>query len=327
MTCAAMMSMPLLLTYTSSFDYVGLYSRLDKGSYHVSNDTANELAMMPLLERILHELPNNKNTSAVLLGCGTCAALPKLHSLTHGNAYGMEVSSSALMIATELGRAGTGCREPPCLRMGSLMDIPWGDDSFDIAMSNDVLEHVHPMDVARSVTEITRVTKRIALLGIATSSSVRHGTELHLTRRNHKWWKAQFEGAIPNEVWKLLWNKPSSPKLWNYRGTVCTDPDADVVNGKGCGVLFFAFAKVQEDVLAVKEAANWLLHAKSRGSIMRHAAPREARRKQRRSPVPSESLKLHSAPSRLPRRPSTLPARRRRTAARPSTRTRVASNI
>ena len=50
MTCAAMMSMPLLLTYTSSFDYAGLYSRLDKGSYHVSNDTANELAMMPLLE-------------------------------------------------------------------------------------------------------------------------------------------------------------------------------------------------------------------------------------------------------------------------------------
>ena len=254
---AAMMSM--LLTYTSPFDYASLYSKLDGAKYHVSNDTSNELAFVPLLKPLLRHFPDKKTA---LLGCGTCAALPRMHILTQGNAYGMEVSSAAIMTAKELGR-GTECREPPCLRMGSLLDIPWAADAFDIALSSDVLEHIHPADVTRSIAEITRVTKSVLLLSIATGPSVRQRTELHLSRHNHTWWKTQFEEAgwisvtFPVAVWKRLWNKPSSPRLWNYQGKVCQDNDADVAS-KPCGNLFFALAKTSRGVLQLSTAAQEL---------------------------------------------------------------------
>ena len=148
--------------------------------------------------------------------------------------------------------------------MGSLLDIPWGDRALDIAVSSDVLEHIHPMDVDRSIAEITRITKHILLLGIATGPSVRQGTELHLTRRNQAWWTKKFEDAgwisveISAAIWKSLWNKPTSPRLWNYQGRICTDPNADVANNpKGCNC-FFALARTQEDASALKAAASRL---------------------------------------------------------------------
>ena len=49
-------------------------------------------------------------------------------------------------------------------------------------MATQVLEHVHPSDVDAAIGEITRITRRALFIGIAYSSSIRGGVDLHLTK-------------------------------------------------------------------------------------------------------------------------------------------------
>ena len=230
-------------------NYENLYSNLDAHKYHVSNYTANEFAIIPLLNRtLLHT--NMKEAKVIVIGCGTCASLPLLNRLTHGNSYGMEVSSNAIAIAEELKR-GKNCKESPCIQKGSLVNIPWSDNFFDIAISFDVFEHIHSLDIDRSIAEMWRVTTHFAFIGIATGPSRRNNVELHLSRHNHSWWKAKFEKVgwhsvhIPLPTWKRLWYRPTRFRLWN-KGKICENVDQNVIS-KPCGSLFFAFAKTQFD--------------------------------------------------------------------------------
>lgn len=238
-------------TPTIRFDYTALYSRFDAARYHVSNHTANELAFMPLLQHLSQGYVGN----VVALGCGMCAVLPRLQQLSQGRAYGMDASTTALAMATELGR-GTGCAEPPCLKVGTLADVPWPDQAFDLGISADVLEHLHPSDVPSSVAELTRVVKGILLLSIASGSSRRSGVELHLTQRPASWWTKEFVAVgwapveLPRELWVRLWKRPSAPRLWNFDGPICQN-----VSSLRCGNHFLAFARTPEHSTALQKAA------------------------------------------------------------------------
>ncbi|MCP5026217.1 MAG: class I SAM-dependent methyltransferase [Actinomycetia bacterium] len=68
------------------------------------------------------------------------------------DAEGIELSRWAVE------RAADGARSH--VRQGSLTDrLPWGDDSFDVVTSLEVLEHLEPGDVPAAIAELARVSR------------------------------------------------------------------------------------------------------------------------------------------------------------------------
>jgi ubiquinone/menaquinone biosynthesis C-methylase UbiE len=50
---------------------------------------------------------------------------------------------------------------------GILTNLPYEDNSFDIVMSSDVLEHIHPEEADIVVSELVRVSRRHVFLSIS----------------------------------------------------------------------------------------------------------------------------------------------------------------
>jgi len=250
--------------YESKFDYAGLYERLDSGSYHQSNITGNELAFLPLIDAVSVSWQNSHEVESwpevIILGCGTCAALPNLQQVVFNHAYAMEVSGVSISIARDLHRDG-GCREPPCIKQGSVVNIPWEASKFGVGLSCDVLEHIHPLDIDRAVQEITRTVYGILILSIPTGISVRQGIELHLTRQQPEWWSSKFQEngwvdlVVETKFWEKLWNRKTSPRLWNFRSRVCSETN----HGKCAGLIMLArpgFLEVATNALNILKAKS-----------------------------------------------------------------------
>jgi len=51
---------------------------------------------------------------------------------------------------------------------GDVTDLPFGDDSFDVALALDVLEHIPPADRARAIDELVRTTRRRVIVACPT---------------------------------------------------------------------------------------------------------------------------------------------------------------
>lgn len=75
----------------------------------------------------------------------------------------------------------------------------FGDGSFDLVISTEVLEHVPEDDLFKAVKEMHRVAKRFVFLLICTagsdhikSSSGREDPS-HITMKTRQWWEAFFE--------------------------------------------------------------------------------------------------------------------------------------
>jgi len=80
-----------------------------------------------------------------------------------------------------------------------ILDIPFGDNSFDIVTAFDVLEHLKPEDLEQGLFEMNRVARRFWLLSIGYGSSGKtmdDGTFLKLhpiSTKNREWWTPHLE--------------------------------------------------------------------------------------------------------------------------------------
>lgn len=112
------------------------------------------------------------------IGCGMGALVREL--LKQGSdAYGVDVSSVA----------ATHCNHftPGRFYAGSILALPFPDESFDTLISTDCLEHLAPEDVARALQEMRRVCRRNLFLCVATGPD-RDG-HWHLTIEKRGWWE------------------------------------------------------------------------------------------------------------------------------------------
>jgi len=232
--------------YRSAFDYAAFYGLLDSSAtaYHASNYTANELRFAALMRTAATCVRSDGRTAGASrgprigdFGCGVGYAVSELPAQVPGSdVYGMDVSPNSIAVAHVLGR-GRICSAPPCLKTGSILNIPWPDATFDMGVTSDVLEHIHPADVARAVDELSRVVRHVLFVNVAVGSSKRkipitaearrqqsalnwlarnpssggHGTfELHLSQLPRWWWVQMFEQRgwsqveLPPTVWKSV---------------------------------------------------------------------------------------------------------------------------
>ena len=127
-----------------------------------------------VLERLF---PDRSNLEVLDAGCGTGALLEMLRAC--GHATGIDISPEALSFARRRGLKRLGC--------GSVMDLPFGAEQFDVVTSIDVIYHLQVADDTQALREFRRVLKGegVLILNLPAYDFLmsRHDRAIHTKRR------------------------------------------------------------------------------------------------------------------------------------------------
>lgn len=103
-----------------------------------------------------------KPKSCLDVGCGT-GSLVKFMRRLGIEAYGLEISDFALEFAHQ--------EIKPYLKKGDIVNIPYPDNSFDLVLTFDVLEHLERSKIKKAIRETVRVSKKYILHKIYTKEN------------------------------------------------------------------------------------------------------------------------------------------------------------
>lgn len=92
--------------------------------------------------------------------CGEGYMIDLLLQKFHGQIYGIDISSNTIETANLL----FGCDSRVKLQVGDVRELPFADNSFDLVICNEVLEHVDETDLV--MNELCRVSKSRAMLSV-----------------------------------------------------------------------------------------------------------------------------------------------------------------
>lgn len=120
-------------------------------------------------------------------GCGTGGYLRfVLDRGSFASVAGADIAAAAIELARE--------RVPQAdLRVAPLRELPFADGSFELVVSNDVLQHVHETEVHESLLEVRRVLASGGTLLLRTNASRR-------LRRERDDWRAYDAATLQREL-------------------------------------------------------------------------------------------------------------------------------
>lgn len=103
------------------------------------------------------------------------------------DAHGLDVSSVVVSRCLQ--------KMPGRFTVGSVLSLPFPDNSFGTVVSTDCLEHLSPEDIPRALSEIHRVSGRNVFLSLATVQD--RDKHWHLTVEGRAWWETRcFEAGF-----------------------------------------------------------------------------------------------------------------------------------
>ena len=145
------------------------------------------VGMRNLTAAVLGERLTRPGTRILDAGCGTGGFLRWVLDRGSGaQAAGVDIAVSAL----ELART----RVPEAdLQPSTLRSLPFDDESFDLVVSHDVLQHVPEEDVHESLTELLRVLVPGGTVLLRTNGSRR-------LRRERDDWRAYDRGTLRSQL-------------------------------------------------------------------------------------------------------------------------------
>lgn len=122
------------------------------------------------------------------VGCGTGYLVKYLRKLGI-DAYGVEISQHALDLAPD--------EVKPFLSKADIVNLPFEDNSFDVVITFDVLEHLERSKIKKAVKETIRVSSKYILHKIYTTENIwitlTHGHDpSHLSVFPKKFWQNLF---------------------------------------------------------------------------------------------------------------------------------------
>ncbi|OGV91180.1 hypothetical protein A3A66_01005 [Microgenomates group bacterium RIFCSPLOWO2_01_FULL_46_13] len=134
--------------------------------------------------------------------------------LINRNESVLEVGSGSLGIGPYLRRGLTGVdvdfsgpEWPDMKRVeASATNLPQADDSFDVVINLDMLEHLAPRDRQKAIEEMVRVAKKKIIIGVPVGELAARQDELvdklyeKIWGRRHKFLKEQTEYGLPTEA-------------------------------------------------------------------------------------------------------------------------------
>lgn len=188
----------------SKTNYKQIYNTLYNQGYGESHQVSHAIRYL-LADEVLKLRP----TSAFDIGAATGSTVQflRLHNI---DATGIEPSSSAVKTAIQ--------NSIPLIE-GVAHSLPYVDNRFDIVMSSDVFEHIHPDDVDASVSEAVRVARLYVAMRISTR---RDGSKwkslaanqlppeakghLHMTVKSLDWWIEKFQQFAPDS--QIVYSEP-----------------------------------------------------------------------------------------------------------------------
>lgn len=126
-----------------------------------------------------------KGKSVLDVGCGD-GVLSYLMSQKGLEASGVDSSREAIDFAKQKTKNAID------FRVGDVYSLPWGDDSFDIVVSSDVIEHLD--DVGKYISEIKRVLKKGGVCVLSTPIRI---TEKPLDSEHVvEWFEGEYHDLI-----------------------------------------------------------------------------------------------------------------------------------
>jgi len=138
----------------------------------------------------------NKDSKILDLGCGNGMIVELLRQNGFNYVYGVDITLEGLKLYTpnikfnqpipEFKPQKENYFESP------LWNLPFKDDEFDFTFSVDVLEHIPPELLEKSIQEIIRITKNKSFHCISTFKDNRKGFIFHLSVYPIDWWKEKF---------------------------------------------------------------------------------------------------------------------------------------
>lgn len=138
-------------------DYKLMYDRLYSLGYHMDGTNSGVA--------FVDSICNNFQFQSILdVGCSQGNAVREYLRMGK-DASGIDISESAISEAHTL----TKEKDQDRFMIGSVLQIPYADKTFDAIVSTDVLEHLSPEDVDQAIAELVRVSKGWLFLKIAKS--------------------------------------------------------------------------------------------------------------------------------------------------------------
>lgn len=152
--------------------YTEYWSRIDRWGSSSFTDAEE------VVQRILASCGGGKILD---IGCGMGQLVRTL--LRKGvDARGIDVARNTIEYSNSL--------VPGRYENGSILQIPYPDNSFQTVVSTDVLEHLTESDIPKAVAELHRVTQRYVFVILSTAPDRDH--IWHLTLHGRDWWESQF---------------------------------------------------------------------------------------------------------------------------------------
>lgn len=149
-------------------DYWNQEKRIGRSSYDMDK----------LLNIIMREINPN---SVCDIGCGEGSLISKF--INNGiKATGIDISETVVTRAVN--------NFGPHFQVGSILNIPFSDNSFNCSISTDCLEHLSPGDISQAVSELIRVSNSYIFIQVATTLD--YEKKWHLTVKNKDWWSSMF---------------------------------------------------------------------------------------------------------------------------------------
>jgi ubiquinone/menaquinone biosynthesis C-methylase UbiE len=104
-------------------------------------------------EKIANLVKNIKHPKILEIGCNYGANLDHLSNINNGKFYGIDISKDGIEKGKEL------LGNKAILSVGTLFDLPYEDNYFDVVFTVGVLIHIHPDELESALKEISRVSK------------------------------------------------------------------------------------------------------------------------------------------------------------------------
>lgn len=128
---------------------------------------------------ILKALENIQFGSLLEVGCGCGPNLNLIHEKFP------DVAISGIDINPYNVEEGKKLNTFADIRLGNLAVLPWGDNSFDIVLSDATLLYISPEEIEAVMEELNRVTKKAIILVERFDPSLRGEIKGHVWARNY----------------------------------------------------------------------------------------------------------------------------------------------
>lgn len=149
--------------------YKDLYDKLYDLGYHSSETTSHTVPVLKILI-------NKKIKFENVLDCGSSIGNALLFLKNRGiKGEGLEISEVATNRANKRGLKTTH---------GSVDNLPFDDNTFDLVVCCDVIEHLKPRDIPNSIDEMVRVSSKYVCIKPCTHAE-KNKTPLNKLKAKH----------------------------------------------------------------------------------------------------------------------------------------------